>query len=181
MQQSSSRSASKWATSAALALGVLGVLVGCAGGQLGATDENISSARSAFAEGADLFTKSCAGCHGGRGEGSERGPGVIGIGALPVYPSDHDRATNSAFSDPQTLEEEARARPAGAPSRPPFRTAADLQSYVCSAMPLPKENVGSLSDGECWAIVSFMLAAHGVELPANGLNANNAATIKIKR
>jgi mono/diheme cytochrome c family protein len=165
-----------------LTLGALSIsLAGCAGGQLGAGEENLSAARSAFAEGSDLFTKNCAGCHGSRGEGSERGPGIIGLGALPVYPSDHDRATNSAFSDPQTLEEEARVRPAGAPSRPPFRTADDVERYVSTQMPLPKDRVGSLSEQEYWSIVSFVLAAHGVELPDNGVNANNAASVKLKR
>jgi mono/diheme cytochrome c family protein len=155
-------------------------LGGCAGGQLGASDEALSEARSDFTQGADLFSAKCAGCHGARGEGSERGPAVIGLGALPVYPSDHDRATNSAFSDPQTLEEEARARPAGAPSRPPFRTASDVYGYISAEMPLPKDAVGSLAEQEYWAILSFMLAAHGVELPDNGVNANNAASIKVK-
>jgi mono/diheme cytochrome c family protein len=154
-------------------------LTGCAGGQLGASDEDLSTARSAFTQGADVFTASCAGCHGERGEGGERGPGVIGLGALPVYPSDHDRATNSAFSDPQTLEEEARVRPAGTPSRPPFRTADDVFKYVSSEM--PEGSPGSLSDQENWAVLSFMLAAHGVELPDNGVNSNNAASIKLKR
>ena len=129
--------------------------------------------------GADLFAQNCAGCHGSKGEGSERGPSVIGIGALPVYPSDHDRSTNSAFSDPQTLEDEARARPAGTPSRPPFRTAADVYGYVSSEM--PPDSAGSLSDQEYWSILSFLLAAHGIDLPDRGVNANNAASIELKR
>ena len=98
---------------AGLALALLSSPAGCAGGQLGAGSEDLSAARAAFSEGASVFAQQCAGCHGGRGEGTERAPSVIGIGALPVYPSDHNRATNAAFSDPRTLEEEARARPAG--------------------------------------------------------------------
>ena len=162
-----------------LAAGLLVSLAGCAGGQLGASDEDLSAARAAFTEGADLFVEKCAGCHGSKGQGSERGPSVIGIGALPVYPADHDRSTNSAFSDPQTLEDEARARPAGTPSRPPFRTAADVYDFVSSEM--PPDSAGSLSDQDYWSILSFLLAAHGIDLPDRGVNANSAASIKLKR
>jgi mono/diheme cytochrome c family protein len=162
-----------------LALVLLSSPAGCAAGQLGASDENLSSARSAFSDGAKLFSQNCAGCHGGRGEGTERGPAVIGIGALPVYPSDHNKATNAAFSDPRTLEEEARARPAGTPSRPTFKTAAAVQRYVSTSMPLPKAKVGTLSDQEYWAIISFMLKAHGAQIPKNGLNPNNAQSIEL--
>lgn len=179
------RSARAKAQALGIARSVLGacavsaLIAGCAGAQLGASDETLAAARTAHTEGAELFATHCASCHGEKGEGTERGPSVIGLGALPVYPSDHDRATNSAFSDPQTLEEESRARPAGAPSRNPFRTAADVHAYVSKEMPMPKNAQGSLAADEYWSITSFMLAAHGAAVPQGGLNASNAASVRI--
>jgi mono/diheme cytochrome c family protein len=156
------------------------VLAACGATQLGATDANLATARSGATAGASLFDSRCAGCHGARGEGTGRAPAVIGVGALPVYPSDQNRASNSAFNDPQALEEESRARPAGAPSREPFRSAADLGRFIAEKMPLPKDQAGTLSDDEVWSVVTFLLLAHGVEVPPDGVTASNAAEIPIK-
>lgn len=152
----------------------------CGASHLGASEANLVQAKAAAAEGGEVFSAHCAGCHGERGEGTERGPAVIGAGALPTYPGDHNRATNSAFSDPQALEEEARARPAGAPSRDPFRTAADLHRYVSQEMPLPRKRAGSLAAAEYWSVVSFMLVAHGVAVPEGGVDAANATAVPLK-
>lgn len=163
------------------ALAVFALAAACGTAQLGATDANLASARVGATQGADLYGAHCASCHGARGEGTGRAPAVLGVGALPVYPSDHSRATNSAFADPQSQEEESRARPAGAPSREPFRTAADLQRYLAAEMPLPKEKVGTLTAEEYWSLVTFMLIAHGVDVPEGGANAANGATVPLRR
>jgi len=163
------------------ALAVPALAAACGATQLGATDANLATARAGSTRGADLYAAHCAGCHGERGEGTGRAPSVIGVGALPVYPSDHSRAANSAFSDPQSQEEESRARPAGAPSREPFRTAADLERYLAAEMPLPKEKVGTLTKDEYWSVVTFMLLAHGVAVPEGGVTPANAASVPIRK
>ncbi|MBN1610816.1 MAG: cytochrome c [Polyangiaceae bacterium] len=163
-------------------VGVVSLLalgMACGAMQLGATDANLSAARSRAARGADLFASRCASCHGARGEGTGKAPAVMGAGALPVYPSDQDRATRSAFNDPQTLEEESRARPAGAPSREPFRTAADLERFVASKMPPPKSNASRLNGDENWQVVTFLLIGHGATVPKEGVTYDNAASVPI--
>ena len=154
-------------------------IVACGVAQLGATEANLAKARSGAQAGGDVYGQQCAGCHGERGEGTAKGPAVMGAGALPVFPSDQDRAGKSQFSDPDTLEEEARARPAGAPSRDPFRNALDLFNFVSTRMPRPKDRVGSLQPDQYWAVVNFILTAHGSAVPEGGVNASNAATVEI--
>jgi mono/diheme cytochrome c family protein len=152
----------------------------CGVTQLGATDANLARARSGSSRGAEVYATQCGRCHGERGEGTAAGPSVIGAGALPVYPSDQDRASSGAFADPQTLEEEARARPAGAPSRDPFRTAQDLFTFVAAKMPRGKDRAGSLPQADYWAVVNYVLLAHGSKVPAEGVNAGNAAAVPIE-
>jgi hypothetical protein len=47
-------------------------------------------------------------------------------------------------------------------------------------MPLPEKNAGTLTPETYWAIVNFMLVAHGVAVPAGGVNPQNAGTVKLK-
>jgi hypothetical protein len=63
----------------------------------------------------------------------------------------------------------------------PFNTAQDLFAYTKKNMPLPPPKAGSLSDEEYWAVVAYMLSANGTDIPADGLNADNAASVTIKR
>lgn len=60
-----------------------------------------------------------------------------------------------------------------------FANAKELYDYVHVQMPLPKASAGSLKEGQYWAIVNFMVAAHGKDLPAGGLNAGNAASVSL--
>jgi mono/diheme cytochrome c family protein len=161
------------------ATSLVALAAACGAMQLGATDANLSAARSRAAHGAELFASRCAPCHGARGEGTGKAPAVMGAGALPVYPSDQDRATRSAFNDPQTLEEESRARPAGAPSREPFQTAADLEGFVATRMPPAKSNLPSLNGDENWQVVTFLLIGHGAAVPKEGVTSANAASVAI--
>jgi cytochrome c len=128
-------------------------LASCAAGALGrgASAEALSEARSAAPDGAGVFERECAICHGKRGQGATAVPPLMGSGALA-----------------KESEE-----------RPPFVTAADVFDYVKREMPLPKNRVGTLSDAEYWSVTDFMLRAHGVELPASGLTSENAKSVSL--
>jgi mono/diheme cytochrome c family protein len=82
----------------------------------------------------------------------------------------HGSSGKGSFGTPGTM---------GSGTLSKFATAKDLFDYVHVQMPLPKASAGSLKEGEYWAIVSFMVAAHGKALPAGGLNAENAASVAL--
>jgi mono/diheme cytochrome c family protein len=157
----------------------LGLAAGCAGRQRGALPENLSKARDAAPSGFALFKASCAGCHGQRGESVGRAPRILGPGALPEYPPEQNVNADPAAGDPELLRLRAQTRPAGAPWRDRFRTAEDLHRYVSKNMPRPAEKAGSLPSDDYWAIVNFMLIAHGVEVPPGGVNSQNASSVKL--
>jgi hypothetical protein len=151
----------------------------CASMPRGATEVNLALAGKSSPDGARLFKEQCAGCHGERGESSGTAPYVLGPGALPEYPRERNITADPAAGDPAALRLEARSRPLGAPWRDPFRSAQDLYNYVSKYMPLPEKKAGSLTPEAYWSIINFMLAAHGVLLPAGGVNAQNASTVKL--
>ncbi len=151
----------------------------CGSTQYGATQANLALARSSSPQGAALYENSCAGCHGARGESVTRAPRVMGPGALPEYPPQRDVNADPAAGDPELLKLRAQTRPAGAPWRDPFRTAQDLYGYVSANMPLPADKVGSLSADQYWLIINYMLVAHGVQVPPEGVTASNASTVKL--
>src|SRR5687767_12101017 len=88
--------------------------------------------------GAALFGDNCAHCHGASGQGTDRGPPVVGPEALPLDP-----------------------RP-GAKRDVQFRTALDVFNWVKVAM--PADAPGSLTIDEYLAIMAFDLTANGVTL-----------------
>src|SRR3954470_15746695 len=90
-------------------------------------------------EGAELYKKHCAGCHGDAGEGGKKAPPVVGKSALPLDP-------------PAT----AKVR------KNKFHTAADVAEFVVKNMPAKKP--GSLKTDEYWAILAFDLKANGVDV-----------------
>jgi hypothetical protein len=47
-------------------------------------------------------------------------------------------------------------------------------------MPLPAAKAGSLSAEQYWAIINFMLVAHGVQVPPEGVTEKNAGTVKLQ-
>jgi cytochrome c len=128
-------------------------LSSCARGALGrgASTEALDSARASAPQGATVFEQECAVCHGKRGQGTAAVPAVMGGGAL------------TKNSD----------------ERPAFVTAADVFAYVKREMPLPKNRAGTLSDAEYWSVTDFMLRAHGVDLPDQGLTAENAPRVAL--
>jgi mono/diheme cytochrome c family protein len=161
-------------------LGVLALGVACATMPHGATEANMAQARSGTAEGWALFKDHCAGCHGERGESVSNAPRILGAGALPEYPRERNINADPASGDPELLRLRAQTRPAGAPWRDPFRTAQDLYGYVSKQMPLPAKSAGSLSADQYWAITNFMLRAHGVPVPPEGVNAGNASSVRLQ-
>jgi mono/diheme cytochrome c family protein len=153
--------------------------VACASTPHGATDANMATALSGAPYGASAFQRNCAGCHGERGESVGRAPRILGEGALPVFPREHDINADPAAGDPELLRLREQTRPEGAPWRDPFRTAQDLYNYVSKNMPRPANKAGSLSAEEYWAIINFMLLAHGVHVPPEGVTASNAGSVKL--
>ncbi len=160
-------------------LATLQIVGACAGRQRGATPENLAMAGSAVPDGADLFKRHCAGCHGQRGEGLGRAPRILGRGALPEYPAEQNLNADPAAGDPELLRLRAQTRPAGAPSRDPFRSAEDLFQFVSKYMPRAPEQPGSLRPEEYWAIINFMLVAHGIAVPPGGVSPQNASAVKL--
>jgi len=161
--------------------GALGGLIGigCAATQLGATQAELAKARSQSEQGASLYASKCAKCHGERGEGVGSAPDVMGPGALPENPRNPGGASGSALTDPQLLQIEAQARPAGAAWRDPFRNAQDLFDFTSTHMPAGR--AGDLKPADTWAVVSFLLAVQGATLPIDGVGPSNAGSIQIPR
>jgi len=162
-----------------VALGLVGSLVGaCSATQLGATDANAANARKASTPGAEVFDRECAGCHGKKGEGLSAAPNILGAGALPTYPRDQS-SSNPAMNTGAQGQNQDTSRPPGAPTRDPFRNAQDLHDYISKRMPLPQSRAGSLKPEEYWAVLNFMLVAHGVSVPPGGVTADNAKSVPI--
>ena len=157
----------------------LQLVAACAGQPRGASPENIGKAQLATPNGAALFQTHCAECHGDRGQSAGKAPRIMGPGALPELPAEVNVNADPAAGDPELLRMRARTRPAGAPSRDPFKTAEDVFRYVSKNMPRPAEKAGTLRPEEYWAILNFMLVAHGAEVPPGGITEQNASSVKL--
>ncbi len=169
----------RWAprSGAALLLASAWALAACAGAPLGASDANLAKAKDQTSLGAKVYAANCSGCHGDRGQG-RRGPQLMGPGALPEYPRDSSD-TSRQFTDPQEIDQQVQTRPPGTPSREPFENAGDVFSFVSTQMP-PGKQAGSLKPDEYWAVVNFVLVAHGVPVPAGGVTPENASSIGLE-
>jgi cytochrome c len=106
------------------------------------------------AEGAKLYAKDCAKCHGKAGEGTKKAPPVVGKDALPLDP-------------PAT----AKIR------KTQFHTAQDVAQFVSTKMPANKP--GSLTADEYYAILAFDLKANGVDVAGKKIDPTTAAEIKL--
>ena len=155
--------------------GALLVLAACNATQQGASDAGLAKAREQAAQGSSTYATRCASCHGERGEGKAYTPAIIGAGALPVYP--RDASTSPTTTDPVQLQMQSQTRPPGAPSRGAFHNAQDLFDYLSKHT--PDQSLRSLTPPELWTIVTFMLIAHGSQVPAGGVTAENASRIPI--
>jgi cytochrome c553 len=154
------------------------VALGCAVTQMGATTSDLARAHDQAGQGETTFANECAQCHGQRGEGRGDAPAILGTGALPEYPRDTG-SSGSPLTDPQLLQIEAQARPAGAAWRDPFRTAQDLYEFTHTHM--PRGHAGELKPADYWAVLGFLLAAQGASLPTGGIGPANASSIPIPR
>jgi len=107
--------------------------------------------------GQTLYGDNCASCHGAGGEGG-KGPRVVGLaeGALPL--------------DPPADRKHRTMR---------FVTVADVAGFVVANMPPGK--AGSLTTEEYLAVLAFDLKANGIDLGAEKLTLDKAATLTIPR
>lgn len=103
------------------------------------------------AEGGQLYGAHCAKCHGDAGQGTDKGPPVVGADALPKEPR------------------------AGAKRDVQFSTAYDVGGWAMAHMPADKP--GSLSNDEYLAIMAFDLKANGVDLGAEPLTLDGLKAI----
>jgi len=144
----------------------------------GANDVNLAIARDKATQGAKVYERDCASCHGQRGEGVTAPP-IMGSDGLPMYPSDPSQSTLAANTDPAEQQLRQQLNPGGMPSRPPFKTAQDLYEYTRQKM--PSKRAGTLSTEDYWAVVNFMLVAHGAKVPDKGIDTGNAREVVINQ
>jgi mono/diheme cytochrome c family protein len=163
-----------------LGAGLGSLLSACSVNQAGASDADLAEANSRASQGAAVFERSCAGCHGPKGEGLAGAPAVIGINALPRYP--RDQTGVQIYQDAAQRQRQNQQRVPGAASRIEFVSAKDLHDYIAVHVPNVRRPDGStdVNDGEIWALVSFMLIAHGSEVPAGEISPANAADVLIR-
>ncbi len=91
-----------------------------------------------IAQGVQAYTASCAGCHGDMGQGTDRGPPVVGMGVFPKDPRMGSVRTDT------------------------FTTA--LSVFVWAKANMPAGAPGTISDEDMLAIFAFALDANGVKL-----------------
>ncbi len=110
-----------------------------------------STSQDMVSKGAALFADACAHCHGDAGQGTDKGPPVVGADALPLAP-----------------------RP-GQKRDVQFHTALDVFGWV--RVNMPGDAPGTLSDDDYLAIMAFDLSANGVDLKDEPLDGPTAAEI----
>lgn len=148
---------------------------GCTVSSFGASDANLERAKNQAAHGAGIFERECASCHGARGEGGGGVPAILGEGALERYPRP-DATAQSSYSGSDG-QQGVRGAPAASMGRPELVTALTLRDYLVHHMPKIKRQ--PLTEEDYWAVVSFMLVAHGSDVPEEGVSADNAAEVAI--
>jgi mono/diheme cytochrome c family protein len=104
------------------------------------------------AEGAQLYAKHCASCHGDNGQGSKKAPPVVGKDALPLDPPPRAKLRKTQF-----------------------HTAKDVLDFISKNMPAKKP--GSLKPEEYNAILAFDLKANGVDVSNQTIDPTTAAKI----
>jgi cytochrome c len=97
-----------------------------------------ADATAQIEHGTQLYVAHCAKCHGDAGQGTDKGPPVVGKEAFPLAPR------------------------AGAKRDVEFRTAADVFAWATKHM--PGDAPGTLSTDEYLAIFAFDLTANGIKL-----------------
>jgi mono/diheme cytochrome c family protein len=163
----------------ALPLEISSILACSGAAHLGATEADLARARDQASQGAAVFSQECAHCHGERGQGVGGASAILGPGALPEYPRDGSGPGGPSITDQQQIQIQAETRPAGAPSRDPFRSAQDIHDFT--RVHMPKARAALLKPEDYWAVVTFIIAAQGGQIPAGGVDAGNARSIPVPR
>lgn len=147
----------------------------------GASDASLAQAQTRASAGEAQYQHVCASCHGPRGEGLAGAPAVIGATGLPRYPRDTVGA-QLYQQDPEQMQRQAQLRVPGAASRQEFVTAADLHAYLKQHLTIVKlpADTQSVKDDDVWAIVTFVLIAHGSNVPDVGVSPENASAVPIR-
>lgn len=96
------------------------------------------TATAQIEQGKQLYVAKCAKCHGDAGQGTDKGPRVVGKDAFPLKPR------------------------AGAKRNVDFHTAADVFGWAIKNM--PGDAPATLSTDEYLAIFAFDLTANGIKL-----------------
>jgi cytochrome c len=102
--------------------------------------------------GAAVYVQNCAACHGDAGQGTSKGPGLVGEGALPLEPR--------SWQDRKQL----------------FHTAMDVAAFATENMPPKASKRAAMAEADYWAVLAFALSANGVSL-SQPVSPNNAASI----
>ncbi len=157
------------------------VVTGCAG-QRGATQQAMVHAKTNQAEGSKVYTENCTICHGDIGQGGPGAPPVMGGSALPVKVRiRHDSKIDTLRADDPRRKQYEESKVAGSGEREQrmrFRTAQDIFVFVTEKHP-PMS--ASLDPEQYWSVLSFVLDAHGLKVPAGGLNEKNAESVLNER
>jgi hypothetical protein len=62
-------------------------------------------------------------------------------------------------------------------ARRAFESAADVHAYLVTDH-RKLEGVTALSEPEQWAVLTYMLVAHGTSVPSSGLSSDNAGSVR---
>lgn len=121
----------------------------CGGSSKPAAKPAPLTAAAQIDQGKALYVAKCASCHGDGGQGTDKGPPVVGKEAFPQKPRE------------------------GAKRDVEFHTAADVFAWATKHM--PADAPASLSTDEYLAIFAFDLTANGVALeqPLDGAKAQS--------
>jgi hypothetical protein len=161
-----------------VAVVALASLSACRATRVGATDADLARGHERAAKGATSYSTECAGCHGRRGEGRAGAPAILGLAALPEFPHNDSVASGFSFQDPQELQIQQQTRSIRPPMRGPFRTAHDLYDYM--TVHVADERIHTWRPDDSWAVVTFMMAAHGCRVPQEGIHADNAPSVPMQ-
>ena len=119
-------------------LSSLGVVIALSSTSSSAPDPKPATAAEQIEQGKKLYGEKCASCHGDAGQGTKKGPVVVGKDAFPLDPR------------PKAKRDVK------------FHTAADVFAWASKHM--PAKNPGSLTTDQYLAIFAFDLNANGVKL-----------------
>jgi mono/diheme cytochrome c family protein len=155
------------------------LLAGCTTPPSGATGAALARGHDTSDYGARVFATECVKCHGKEGEGFSDAPPILGPRALPEFPRESSPSGTPGIYDPAQMEIAAQTQRIGSGLRAPFRNAADLEAYVAAHM--PKKRAKLLGPEGTWALVTFMMAVQGADVPEGGINAENAESTAIPR